>query len=51
MELFRGRMGVCGRGSIICVLLSMATDKNYLRHNWMGREYGNSLLYYPTLEL
>ena len=36
---FRGSMVVCRIGSIICFLLSMAKDKNFLRHNCMGRKY------------
>ena len=32
-------MGAGGLRSIICVLLYMAKDKNYLHNNWMGREY------------
>ena len=36
MIFFCGRMGVCGIGSIICVLLLMSKDTKYLYHNWMG---------------
>ena len=50
IQLFHGRAWVCGPGSIRCVLLSMTKDKKYLCHNWMGGEYRDSLLYYPTLK-
>ena len=33
IKYFCRRMGVCVLGSIICVLLSMTKDKNYLHNN------------------
>ena len=36
-------VGVCGLGAIRCVILSMEKDKKYLHHNWMDREYRDSL--------
>ena len=50
MEFFYGRMGVCGLGSIICVLLSMIKDKKYRHHNVLGIQYIDYFLYYPSLK-
>ena len=47
MKLFCRSMGVCVLGSIRCFLLSMAINKQYFRHNVIGREYRDSPLNYP----
>ena len=45
-----GKMGLWGLGSIRCVLPSMAKDKEYLHHNWMGKEYRESIIYQTSLK-
>ena len=49
-RIFRVNTVVYDLGSIICVLLSMANDNNYILHNLMVREYGRSLIYFPSLK-
>ena len=54
MQMFVcGRTWVCGLGYIICFLLSMVEDTNYLFHNWIVREYGgfSFILPYTTVEI
>ena len=48
---FCGITGLYDLGYIICVLLSMVKDKNYLRHDLMGSKYRDSILYCLTLML
>ena len=40
MELFHGRAGVCGPGSIVSVLISTVKDKSNILQHILVRKYG-----------
>ena len=45
------RMVLYGLGSIRYVLLIMAKDKNYINHNWIGREHRGFFSILPHIKV